>query len=233
VLALTTGGQLAQKAVDYGVPLWRFAHVGQPRAAVGYSFGLLLAALHRLGIVPDPSVELTDAVFEMRTQQASFLAETPVVQNLAKQMAGRLIERWPTVLGAGLLAPVARRWRTQISEIAKAVGQYEELPEADHNMLAGTQYPEALIRRSIMVLLRASREHPRHALRTDLTREILKDKGFDTDVIEGQGNTRLAQQWTCLHCGDYVAFYLAMAYGVDPTPVHSIEAFKVRMKAVL
>ena len=233
VLALTTGGQLAQKAVDYGVPLWRFAHVGQPRAAVGYSFGLLLAVLHRLGIVPDPSVELTDAVLEMRTQQASFLAETPVVQNLAKQMAGRLRERWPTVLGAGLLAPVARRWRTQISEIAKAVGQYEELPEADHNMLAGTQYPEALIRKSIMVFLRASSEHPRHALRTDLTREILQVQGFDTDVIESQGNTRLAQQWTCLHFGDYAAFYLAMAYGVDPTPVHSIEAFKVRMKAVL
>jgi glucose/mannose-6-phosphate isomerase len=40
----------------------------------------------------------------------------------------------------------------------------------------------------------------------------------------------MAQQWTLLHFGDYVAYYLAMAYGVDPTPVDAIEGFKQALK---
>ena len=48
-VALTTGGQLAEKAVEQGAALWRFEHAGQPRTAVGFSFSLLLAIFSRLG----------------------------------------------------------------------------------------------------------------------------------------------------------------------------------------
>ena len=43
MIAITTGGELARRAREHNVPLWQFKHKGQPRAAVGYSFGLLLA----------------------------------------------------------------------------------------------------------------------------------------------------------------------------------------------
>src|SRR5512139_1436583 len=44
-LSITTGGKLAAAAGSVGAPVWLFEHDGQPRAAVGYSFGLLLATL--------------------------------------------------------------------------------------------------------------------------------------------------------------------------------------------
>ncbi len=229
-LAVTTGGELARRAEAAGAPVWRFEHSGQPRAAVGYSFGLLLALFHRLGLIPDPAGEVADAVAAMRAQQEQLQAEVPVVHNPAKRMAGQLMERWPTVIGAGLLAPVARRWRTQIAELAKAVAQFEELPEADHNMVAGVEQPEALLGRTIVVFLRSALEHPRNVLRTDLTRQVLMVEGFNTDAIEARGGTRLAHQWTLLHFGDYTAYYLAIAYGVDPTPVEAIEGLKRRLK---
>jgi hypothetical protein len=34
----------------------------------------------------------------------------------------------------------------------------------------------------------------------------------------------------CLHLGDYTAYYLAMIYGVYPTPVPAIEGFKQDMQ---
>jgi glucose/mannose-6-phosphate isomerase len=49
---------------------------------------------------------------------------------------------------------------------------------------------------------------------------------MNTDLVQARGETRMAEQWTTLHFGDYVAFYLAMAYEVDPTPVHAIEDLK-------
>ncbi|MEN8172736.1 MAG: SIS domain-containing protein, partial [Chloroflexota bacterium] len=77
VLAVTTGGQLAGKAEQNGAALWRFDHRGQPRAAVGYSFGLLLAAFSRLGLIPDPGEELQSAVDSMITQQLKIAPESP------------------------------------------------------------------------------------------------------------------------------------------------------------
>jgi glucose/mannose-6-phosphate isomerase len=37
--------------------------------------------------------------------------------------------------------------------------------------------------------------------------------------------------WTALHFGDYMAFYLAMAYNSDPTPVEALENLKATLRA--
>lgn len=230
MVAVTTGGQLAERAEEAGATLWRFEHDGQPRAAVGYSFGLLLSLLARLELTADPAQGVADAVEEMKRQQKKLKADVPVVQNPSKRMAGQFVDRWPTVIGADFLAPVARRWRTQIAELSKALAQFEELPEADHNMVAGVEAPESLFGKTMVVFLKAQGLHPRNQDRVRITREILMVEGFNTDEIEGVGETRLAQQWTALHFGDYVAFYLAMAYGTDPTPVVAIEGLKQRLE---
>lgn len=230
LLAITTGGELARRCDLEGVPVWRFEHRGQPRAAVGFSFALILAALHRLGLTQEAGAEIHIAAEAMRLQQQDLRAETPVARNPAKRMAGQFLDRFPLIIAGGLLAPVARRWRTQIAEVAKAVAQFEELPEADHNMVAGVGHPEPLITRTMAVFLRASLDSPRLAARVEATRQVLMVEGFNTDVIEAAGDTRLAQQWTCLHYGDYAAYYLAMDYGVDPTPVAAIEDLKSRLR---
>ncbi len=229
-LVVATGGKLAERAESLGIPLWRFDHPGPPRAVVGFSFGLLLAAISRLGLIPDPETEVLDAVAAMREQQSRLRAEIPVAENPAKRLAGQLIDRWPTIIGAEFLAPVARRWRTQIAELSKAVAQFEFLPEADHNMVAGVVNPEALLAKTAIIFLRAAHNHPRNLARIDVTKEIMMVEGFNTDVVEARGETLLAQQWTALHFGDYVAYYMAMAYGVDPTPVAAIEDLKVRLR---
>jgi glucose/mannose-6-phosphate isomerase len=230
MLAITTGGELAARCGADGIPVWQFEHRGQPRAAVGFSSALVLAALHRTGLVEAAGTEIGRAAEAMRAQQASLRADVPVAHNPAKRMAGQLLDRQPLIIGGGLLAPVARRWRTQIAEVAKAVAQFEELPEADHNMVAGVGQPDELITRTMTVFLRAPLDSPRLAARVEATRQVLMVEGFNTDVIEAAGPTRLAQQWTCLHYGDYTAYYLAMSYGVDPTPVAAIEDLKRRLR---
>jgi glucose/mannose-6-phosphate isomerase len=229
-LAITTGGKLAEVASSAGAPVWRFEHHGQPRAAVGYSFGLLLAALARLKLLPPPGQELRAAIEAMRAQQETLRASSPAVRNPAKRIAGQLVGRVATVIGSGLLAPVARRWKGQINELAKTWAQFDLLPEADHNTLAGILNPEAALTQVMVIFLRTSGDHPRNILRSDLTRQTMMIEGLNTDFVVGRGDTPLAQQWTCLHFGDYVAYYLAMAYGVDPSPVEAIQSFKQAMQ---
>jgi glucose/mannose-6-phosphate isomerase len=229
ILAVCTGGELEQRAIAHKLPVWKFTHAGQPRAAVGFSFGLLLAAFARMGLIPDQEKELLEAVAGMRSQQETLRAELPVAQNPAKRMAGQLVGRWVNVYGSGNLAPVARRWKGQINEIAKAGAGFEALPEADHNALAGLENP-ALLMQTITLFLRATSDHPRNHLRAELTRQGFIMAGMNTDVYNANGESALAHVWTALHFGDYMAYYLAMAYGMDPTPVEALQNLKAAMK---
>lgn len=228
-LVISTGGKLADLAHASGLPCWQFQHHGQPRAAVGFSFGLILAALYRLGLVPDPSSELNQALAAMREQALQIGIGVPAATNLAKRMAGQLMGRWVTVIAAGYLAPVARRWKGQINELAKAWAHFEFLPETDHNSLAGMLQPEEHLPRSMVLFLRAHTDHPRNRLRTKLTRRAMMLEGIGTDIIDAAGATPLENIWTALQLGDYIAYYLAMSYGTDPTPITSIAAFKLDM----
>lgn len=229
VLALTTGGALAKSAEDGGDALWLFTYDSSPRAAIHHSFGLLLAAFVRLGFLDNCEAELKGAVAAMKEQQKTLLPEIPDTQNSAKRMAGQFIERWITIFGAGIMAPVARRWKTQINEIAKANANFEYLPEADHNTLEAVSQPEKEFAHTMTIFLRSALNHPRNQLRDEFTRMAMMVQGVNTDFITAQGDTPLANIWTVLHYGDYASYYLAMAYGMDPTPVPMISELKGKM----
>ncbi len=232
MLAICTGGKLAELAKQNQVPTWIFKHHHAPRTAVGFSFGLLLAALMRLNLIPDPKDALTEALHAMRNLQTNLKPDVPVMHNPAKRMAGQFYGRWVSLLSADYLAPVARRWKGQISELAKAWGQFEYLPEADHNTLAGTENPSEMLEKMIALFLRAPGIHQRNLKRLDLTRQMFMEQGINTDFVDGRGQDALAQIWTLILFGDYTAYYLAMAYGVDPTPIALLDAFKAEMAAI-
>lgn len=230
VVAVCTGGELAKRAKDNGIPVWTFDHAGQPRAAVGFSFGLLLALFQRLGLIPDQTEAIDDAVASMKRSQQHLKADIPAAKNPAKRYAGQLMGRWVTLMGSGLLSVVARRWKGQINEIAKAGANFEFLPEADHNTLAGTMNPqETLNAHTMTIFLCAPSDHPRNRLRADLTRKAFMLEGMNTDFIEARGESALAHIWTTILFGDYMSYYLAMGYGVDPTPIQALVDFKKAM----
>ena len=231
LFAICTGGELMRRAQENGIPFWTFEHAGQPRAGVGFSFGLLLALFSRLGLVQDQRESIASAVRAMKDSQAHLRADVPAAVNPAKRYAGQLLGRWVTVMGAGLMAPVARRIKGQINEVAKAGANFEYLPEADHNTLAGLINPEpVLMPHTMTFFLRAPSDHPRHRLRTDLTQKAYMREGLNTDFMDARGDTALANMWTLILFGDYMAYYLAMAYGMDPTPVEALENFKAALK---
>ncbi len=229
LLAITRGGKLGALAQQRDLPVWRFEHVGQPRSAVGFSFMLTLAALFKAGLIDDPSAQVAEAVAAMRQQQPRLRAETPVVNNPAKRMAGQLMERVGALFAADYLAPVARRWKGQLNEVGKSFAVFDELPEMDHNSVVGTVYPEQAITKFMVLFLRSAHDHPRNRLRVEVTREIYMTAGFNTDLIDANGPSPLADMLTVLHYGDYAAYYLAMCYGIDPSPIPQIDYLKEQL----
>lgn len=229
-LAVTAGGALARRAAEGGAALWALPGQDDPHVGLGERFGLLLAAFSRLNLIPDPASDLDEALAALRSQAASLGPGLPVARNPAKRLAGQLVGRGVWIFASGLLAPVARRWKEQINALAKAWSQAETLPGAIEATLAGSQYPEELFSRLSAVFLRAPADSPRNRLCSDLARRALMLEGIGTDFLDAQGASPLAQQWTALHFGEFVAYYLAMAYGADPAAAGTSAAFKEELK---
>lgn len=226
VMVITTGGKILADAQSAHVPAWVFVHDGQPRSALGYTFGLLLALFVRLGLVSDLSADVKQTVALMKELQTKIDTTVPVKHNAAKRLAGQLVGRHITVFGSGFMAPVARRWKCQFNECAKTISSFELLPEADHNTLAGICFPQEALEKEMAVFLQASADYERNQKRVVETKQIMMLEGINTDLVEARGQNRLEQLWTTVLFGDYVAYYLAMAYEVDPTAIDPIWSLK-------
>lgn len=231
VVALTRGGQIMEMTRENNDTVWPINFAGPPRAAVGWFFGSLLALFFRLNLIPDPAKELLATIETMQSQQAQISAEVPARQNSAKRLAGQVVGRWVSVFGSGMLTAVARRWKSQMGELAKAWAQFDSLPEADYNTIEGIDNPAELISKAYAIFLHGSMDHPRNQLRTQLTQRTIMLEGIPTDIISARGTSGLSQMWTALHYGDYFAYYLAMIYGVDPNPVDRIHGIQDEMAA--
>jgi glucose/mannose-6-phosphate isomerase len=226
VLTLSTGGKITEMSKNAGCSAWVFEHQGQPRTAVGFSFGMLLALFDRMGFLQVSDQNIQEAVDVMKQQQENIGYHSGLQTNPARRLAGQLVGRYISIFAAGNNEVIARRWKTQVNELAKAWAQFEGLPEADHNTLAGLINPEETLIKVAAIFLRAESDHARNKLRLDFTRQQFMLAGMMTDEVKARGNSRLAEMWTLLHFGDYVSYYLALMYGIDPTPIEALVELK-------
>ncbi|MBN1562425.1 MAG: bifunctional phosphoglucose/phosphomannose isomerase [Anaerolineae bacterium] len=230
LLAVTTGGTLTAHATAHGYPLWQFSYQSPPRAALGWSFGLLIGLAARLQLAPNLEADLQEALAVMRQYQPLYAIDTPVAQNPAKRGAGQLIGRIPVVHGSGIFEPVARRWKGQFNENAKTWAQFEAMPEANHNAVTGIINPEDRIPNMAALFIDSPEfDHPRVSLRYTFTGQIYLQNGIKVDTFHPQGNSALAQMCHAIQYGDYTSFYLALAYEADPTEIAPIIELKTRL----
>jgi len=229
-MVVTTGGQLKEKCEAAKSICWVFDHKGQPRAAVGYSFGLLYSLFSRLSLLSDARSQLEGVITKLKEMIAKYDVEVPVTSNLAKRLAGQAVNRFPFIIGAEHLEPVSRRWKTQVNELAKAWAQFGFIPEANHNTLAGVENPETRIPDIYAIFLNSENYYPRNQKRMNLTFTEFMIAGLCTDKIVALGENLLEEIWTTILLGDYLSYYLAMAYKMDPTPVETLENFKRNMR---
>lgn len=228
-LALTTGGRLGEVARKAGVPLFTIEHVSPPRAALGYSLMPLIAFFHQLGFFKDISADVLEMLTTLQDLLTKWNETVPTSANPAKQLATSLHGKIAVIYGAGILSEVARRWKTQINENSKAWAFFEVLPELNHNAVVGYEMPRELAADMFVVLLRSSHLHPRTLLRYNITSELLKQSSVPHQIVDAPGKSELAQVMGTVYLGDWVSYYLALLYGVDPTPVKVIDYLKNRL----
>ena len=223
----TTGGRLAEQARAEGVPVIPLAGGLQPRAAVAYLTVAALEVAAACGAGPRLSPEIDVAGTHLEQLVAAWGPDSPA-DSEAKALARALDGTVPIIMGAGLTAPIAYRWKTQINENAKQPAFSSELPEADHNELVGWTTAERFGRFSAVFLGDADAT-PRIVERVALTRELLAGRAASTHVIATRGQTSVERVFSLLLLGDIVSVYLAILAGQDPQDIGAIDELKSRL----
>jgi glucose/mannose-6-phosphate isomerase len=227
ILAITSGGRLADRARQDNTPAWTFQHDAQPRAAIAHTLAPLLRTVERLGLHIVTTHEVEAAAARHTTLIHDHLApEVPARHNPAKQIATELIGRVPLIVTAGHLAPVAERARNQFSENAKVLAASGILPEAAHNLVVGLDPTFAPTRWSIVMLAPPADPALPHL---EAVESLAAERGIPVHRIDVPGATPLEQAIAALAFADALSLHLAIARSTDPTPVPEIEAIRRRV----
>ena len=94
---------------------------------------LLLGVLWRLGLISVAEEDVNRAVESLSRGTSNLGEDVPAGDNPAKQLALELRDKLILIYGSGVFSAVARRWKTQFNENAKAWAFYESIPEVLHN----------------------------------------------------------------------------------------------------
>jgi glucose/mannose-6-phosphate isomerase len=219
---------------------------GMPRSMLwGLSVPLIVAAA-RLGILDLPEQAYESAAVELERVAHLCRPDSEAFVNPAKSLALELSGTLPMIWGTSPLTGVAAaRFACQLHENGKYPAIAGVLPEANHNQVvtfdgpfaAGAQpvdvdrgspagAPPVALR---LILLRDTQEHPQVARRREESARIAADRGIEVTELAVSGDLPLERFASLVQLIDYAAVYLAIANGVDPTPIAAIQELKARI----
>ena len=192
-LVISTGGKITALANAKNYPVFPVDHVSQPRAAVGYSLLPLLAVMQRLGFIEGKSADVESTVALLEKLSGRWQEDVPVSENKAKALALKLQGKVAIIYGAGILADVARRWKTQINENSKAWAFFETFPELNHNAIVGYHFPPAAAANMFIPMLRCPALNPHIQIRYTVTGELLEENCIPFEYVDSESGNPLSQ----------------------------------------
>lgn len=243
------GSPLADMAVQAGGVFVPAPAAARSRAAL---WGLAvppLMALDALGLaaVPPEVLERTAERLEEMSHLCRPASESFV--NPGKQTAVEIAGSIPVIWGTSpLTGMVARRFAAQLATDAKYPAIPGELPEAGHGQVVvfdgpfastgGSTDEEDFFRDRVdepetarlrLVIVRDTEEHPQVTRRREASVELAAERGVPVTELVARGEHPLERLAGLIAHADYASVYLALALGIDPTPLPAIQELKVRI----
>lgn len=237
VLAVTSGGALAEEAREAGWPLFSLPSGYSPRAALGW----MVVPVALGALCGDTCPWLADEVRSDLADAAEYVAEETAIWRAGGAVPGRD----PAEIAAAVegrfafiyapsepLLPAAVRWRGQLQENAKQAACAAAFPELAHNEITGWRFAVEQLP-SVHILLEDDRsaEGVRGAHARAAAAELAAS---GARVVRIPPHRKRAERGggpaVCIFShvllGDAVSVEVARRRGIDPTPVDAIERVK-------
>lgn len=224
MLVLTFGGQLAEFAKQNKVASYIFdgaLNPGRvPRLGNGYSILGLMALLNKAGIITVEEHEITNAISRLKEKKAE-------LKNQALVDSEVLVNKIPIIIASEHLSGNAQILRNQFNETSKAFSAYYLIPDLNHHLMEGLQFPADSGLYFLIVNTRNYSE--KNYKRTELTSEIIKQNKHQILTFSASGQTIYDDFMEVLIYGSYLTLYLGLRYDQDPSINPWVDYFKEKL----
>ncbi len=218
-IGVSSGGKVEKISNDNSIPHIKMPMPYpdfQPRLGTGYFFGALVQVLINQGMIPDTKDQILSAAQKLKENIGD-------IEERGKSLAGKVKGRTPVFYTSTKYKPIAMVWKIMINENGKTPAFWNFFPELNHNEMNGFVSRQGDF---IAIMLRDPEDHPRNHKRFEVTAQILRDTGMESEIIDYSQGDVFYKMFSSLLLGGFTSYYLALSYGNDPTPVDLVEKFK-------
>jgi len=233
ICAVTSGGkleELCQKNNNFyiKVPEIKAGKWPVPRMATGYIFSALYSILVSTGLVKDQNQEIIKIAENLNPAE---------LEEQGKQLAEKLKNKIPLIYSSYKLKSLSYIWKIKFNENSKIPAFAHCIPEMNHNEMEGFSIED--LNKNFYIILLDDDSDTRISKRMNLTAQILKERNISVEIIKlkkenipsttrVQGSLETIFSYALL--ADWISYYLALNYGVNPFNIDIIEDFKERMR---
>lgn len=235
IITIATGGVLEEFSTTNNVPFYKlmpkYNPSSQPRMGIGYSVFALLTILSKLKFIQITDRDIDELITSLKQNNELYGPSIPAANNQAKELASKLFNKLPIFIAGEFLVGAIHAMRNQLNENAKSLAIYFPVPEMNHHLLEALRFPEDLKQRDFYILFQSSLYSPKIKKRIDISHQVIEQNGHQAILIDRNQENKLIQVMTTINFGSYVGFYLAILYGIDPSPIFWVEEFKKKLSA--
>lgn len=215
ILVLSSGGELENIAKNNNLNYVQIPAGIQPRMATGYFLTTLFYIVEKF---------FTYSVFkDLKYAFQRIRVDTEKAKNVALNLKNYV----PILYTSNYFSSIARILKIKLNENSKVPAFWNTFPELNHNEMVGFTNK---IFNPFFILIRSNFDYHRNILRLQNFRNLMVQKSYPTLVLHMEGENVLEQMLNTIHFFDYVSFFLAENYGIDPEKVDMVEEFKNLLK---
>jgi glucose/mannose-6-phosphate isomerase len=220
--AITVGGRLLAYAEKDGIPYIKLPDTGiQPRSALGFSIKALLALMGKTRALHNIS-------------KLSYLLKPQSLEQEGKELAEKLQGYVPIIYSSEQNLPIAYNWKIKFNETGKIPAFCNFFSELNHNEMTGFDVKattKELSSKFYFILLRDESDHPRIRKRMDILKKLYQDRGLPVLEVNLSGKDLFYKIFSSLLLADWIAYYTAKIYNVEPEQVPMVEEFKKQVSS--
>lgn len=230
VFGITTGGALAKNIGEEGnLFLIDAKHnpSGQPRMAIGYSFGALCGVLSKNGYIKLSDDEVKTSISEL--SEIISLFEKKNSESRAWEISEKLYGKIPIIVSSEHLFGASHVFKNQLNETAKSMSFLFEIPELNHHLMEGLTNPASIKENFIFLFIESNFYYERVRKRYEITKDVVSKNGIEYLEYEAVSKSRLSQVFEILAMGSFVQLFLGEKYGADPISIPWVDYFKEQL----
>ena len=230
IIAITTGGKLFDLLKNNRINEYVKIPDGlQPRAALGFSFSLMLILLNKLKIINNSFVnELESSVSKLKEKTKEYSLENN--NNIAYSIANKIYNKNPIIYAEeGIFNIIGYRFKCQLVENSKILAFNNAVPEMNHNEIEAYTNTVNIKNNFIVIWIYDSTYHNRNKKRVKIVNNIWKDKVKKQLFLEIQSKdpeNKILKYLSYIHLVDWISYHTAILNKIDPSTIPNINKLK-------